>query len=269
MSAADGHGRADPRVPRDLASALAASSSVRRFTDEPVPDEVVERAVAVAQRAPSASNHQPYSVAFVRDPRLRTDLEDAMDVQEFVRAAPVFLLVYVDWSRQDAMAEQLLGSTAMNRTSRLMVGTIDASVFAHHLALALTAAGLGVCWVASPLLALQDVARLLALPPRSCMPLHVLVAGHPDESAPPRPRYPLDMVLHRDARPGAPDVGRTMDYLRRGDEELRAVDYFRVTGDPIGSWPEHYAIKYGRRAAERTWEPLAAALPGFLDGQGR
>lgn len=253
-------------APVSAAELLTSGVSVRRFTADEVADSIVEDAVAVAQRAPSASGHQPYSVAFVTDPALRAQLESVMVVQEFVRAAPVFLVVYVDWSRQDVIADELIGSNSMNRTSRLMVGTIDASIFAHHLALALQAAGLGVCMVANPLLAMDEVARILKLPTSSCMPLHVLVAGHPDEEVPPRPRYPREMVLHRDSRPGPPDVDATMSYLRRGDAQLQAVNYFEVTGDPITSWPEHYAIKYGRRAAERTWEPLAHALPGFLDG---
>lgn len=262
------HGDAGPGGATDAATALLASgASVRRFTTDPVPDAVVEQAVAVAQRAPSASGHQPYSVSYVTDPDLRGELESAMAVQAFVHDAPVFLLVYVDWSRQDVIADALVGPSSMNRMSRLMVGTIDASIFAHHLALALRAAGLGVCMVANPLLAMDEVARILGLPAASCMPLHVLVAGHPAEVVPPRPRYPRDMVLHRDARPGPPDVEETLAYLRRGDEELQAVRYFEVTGDPITSWPEHYAIKYGPRAAERTWEPLAGALPGFLGGR--
>jgi nitroreductase len=250
---------------RELLSLLAASRSIRRYADRPVPDELVLDAVATAQRAPSASGHQPYSVSWVRDPGLRAELEDAMTVQEYVRAAPLFLLIYVDWSRQDRIAEQLLGGTSMNRTSRQVVGMIDATVFTHHLELALAAQGLGTCLAANPLLAMADVARILGLPRHSCLPLHVLVAGYPGEAPPPRPRYPLDMVLHTDRRPAEPSPADVAAYLAEGDATLRAEDYFVVTGDPVASWYDHYRIKYGAHALRRTWQPLDAELPRFLE----
>ena len=80
--------------------------TVRHFAPEPVPG-VIDRAIRAGQRAPSASNNQLYSVIQVDDPALRARIADAMVTQDFVRAAPTWLMVCVDWSRQDAVGRAL------------------------------------------------------------------------------------------------------------------------------------------------------------------
>jgi len=44
--------------------------SVRRFTDAPVPDEVVEDCLDLAMLAPNSSNLQPWEFYVVRDPQV-------------------------------------------------------------------------------------------------------------------------------------------------------------------------------------------------------
>ncbi|MGH9199507.1 MAG: nitroreductase family protein, partial [Acidimicrobiia bacterium] len=207
----------------------------------------------------------PYSVIVVTDSVLRSELESVMRVQQFVKSAPVFLVICVDWSRQDAVAREVIGGTQMNQLSRLVIGMIDASIFAHQVALALMSFGLGTCFLANPLLALEESARILSLPSQTCMPLHVLVAGYPDQTPPQRPRYPPDLVVFQDRSWLPPDEERIRDYLRNGNARLQEEDYFEFTDDGVQSWYEHYRVKYGDVARERTWEPLARQVLKFLD----
>ena len=60
----------------ELLDALRTNPAVREFTDEPVPDEVVEELLDVARFAPSGGNRQPWRVALVRDRGLRRQLAD-------------------------------------------------------------------------------------------------------------------------------------------------------------------------------------------------
>ena len=50
------------RAVMDVYSAVASRRAVRAFTDRPVPREVLERVLAVAARAPSGANLQPWNV---------------------------------------------------------------------------------------------------------------------------------------------------------------------------------------------------------------
>jgi nitroreductase len=246
-----------------LAPFLAGLSSVRKFSSSEVDPALVRAAVGIAQRAPSASNHQPYSVIEVRSPEVRERLLGAMAVQGFCAAAPVFLVVCVDWSRQDLVAARVAGGNAMPREAKLVLGIADASIFAQQLALALQASGLGVCYVASPYTALGAVAAILECPPDEVMPLHILVAGHPAEQPLPRPRYPLDDIYHTD-RYAPPAPQRVEAYLETADLSYQRENYGAVAEDGCRSIYEHYAVKYGAKALARTWRPLAADLPAFF-----
>src|SRR5450755_27927 len=60
----------------DLFDALRTTGSVREFTSEPVPDEVVWRVLDAARFAPSGGNRQGWRVVVVADPTTRRALRD-------------------------------------------------------------------------------------------------------------------------------------------------------------------------------------------------
>lgn len=60
----------------DLIDGLRTTGSVREFTDEPVPDEVVARILDTARFAPSGANAQAWHVVVVKDRRTRSALRD-------------------------------------------------------------------------------------------------------------------------------------------------------------------------------------------------
>jgi len=60
----------------DLIEALRTTGTVREFTDDPVPDEVLARVLDTARFAPSGANAQAWHVVVVKDPDTRTRLRD-------------------------------------------------------------------------------------------------------------------------------------------------------------------------------------------------
>ena len=60
----------------DLIQTLRSTGSVREFTDQPVPDEVVSRILENARFAPSGANAQAWHVVLVKSPDLRGALRD-------------------------------------------------------------------------------------------------------------------------------------------------------------------------------------------------
>ena len=56
--------------------------SIRDFSDEPVPDEVIDAAIAVAGSAPSGANQQPWRFVVVRDPDVKRRIRDAAEDEE-------------------------------------------------------------------------------------------------------------------------------------------------------------------------------------------
>lgn len=60
----------------DLLEALRTTGAVRDFTDEPVPDVVMERILDTARFAPSGGNRQGWRVVVLQDPEVRRRLRE-------------------------------------------------------------------------------------------------------------------------------------------------------------------------------------------------
>jgi nitroreductase len=56
--------------------------TVREFTDEPVPQNVVESCIAAAGRAPSGANHQPWHFCLVGDAAVKKEIRAAAEEEE-------------------------------------------------------------------------------------------------------------------------------------------------------------------------------------------
>jgi nitroreductase len=63
-------------------SRMRARRTVRHFSPEPVPYELVETAVRVAGSAPSGANQQPWSFVVVSDPEIKRRIRAAAETEE-------------------------------------------------------------------------------------------------------------------------------------------------------------------------------------------
>lgn len=61
---------------------LASRRSVRHFSDEPVPRELIELAIRTAATAPSGANQQPWHFVAVSDPAVRRAIRIAAEAEE-------------------------------------------------------------------------------------------------------------------------------------------------------------------------------------------
>ncbi|MDQ2784177.1 MAG: nitroreductase family protein [Chloroflexota bacterium] len=67
---------------RAFLDTMRTRRSVRMFSTDPVPYELIENAVAAAGSAPSGANCQPWTFAVVADPALKQRLRDAAEDEE-------------------------------------------------------------------------------------------------------------------------------------------------------------------------------------------
>lgn len=143
----------------ELTRLLSARRMVRSFEpDRPVPDDLVDRLLDLARRAPSAGNSQPWSFLVVRDEDVAgywaTTMPDPAARQRFrwqgLLHAPVLVVPYV---RPDVYAERY--AEADKAATGLGTGVdvwpvpywwVDGGAVVQNLLLAVTAAGLGACF---------------------------------------------------------------------------------------------------------------------------
>ncbi|MGI8699412.1 MAG: nitroreductase family protein [Mycobacteriales bacterium] len=78
--------RPDPaqalQTSRDFLAAMSRRRTVREFSTEPVPFELVENAVATAATAPSGAHQQPWTFVVVSDVAVKTRIRAAAEEEE-------------------------------------------------------------------------------------------------------------------------------------------------------------------------------------------
>ncbi|HWQ03225.1 MAG TPA: nitroreductase family protein [Candidatus Nitrosotenuis sp.] len=66
----------------EFALRMNTRRTVREFSAEPVPFELIETAIRVAGRAPSGANQQPWHFVVVRDPEIKRQIRVAAEAEE-------------------------------------------------------------------------------------------------------------------------------------------------------------------------------------------
>lgn len=61
---------------------MSGRRTVRHYTSEPVPDALIDEAIAVAGSAPSGANMQPWRFVVVRDPEVKRRIREAAEQEE-------------------------------------------------------------------------------------------------------------------------------------------------------------------------------------------
>lgn len=87
--------RQDETQMRHSAQAFYASlqrrKTIREFSDEPVPRDIIETCLLAAGTAPSGANHQPWHFAVVQDATLKRRIREEAEIEErefYERRAP-------------------------------------------------------------------------------------------------------------------------------------------------------------------------------------
>lgn len=245
---------------------LLNRASIRAYTDETPPYDVVETIVRAGQQAPFA--YQMGSLLLSRE-RTRNPFR-----------APLYFIILVDAHRHEAIMARRGWTMAQNDLSLLLFGIQDATLMAENMVIAAESLGLGSCFLGGIPYRADKIVEQFQLPPR-VFPLVGLTMGYPAENPPPRPRYPLDLALFENAYPvfDETQVAQAMDVM---DEGYLAQDYYRrqramirLEGDreetftyDTYSWTEHISRKTGQWLAspDELLAQFAAcgfAIPGY------
>jgi nitroreductase len=167
----------------DVLEAIAARKSVRAFSGRPVEDDVLNRILDAARRAPSARNGQEWRFVVVSDKAVRERIATEAARQPFIGAAGILLACC---AKTDGRIMRC-GQAAY---------PIDVAIAMDHIALAATSLGLGTCWIGSfdeglvkQILDIPSEVRVVQL-----MPLGYPVDADPVEKS----RLRLDEIIHRE-----------------------------------------------------------------------
>ena len=208
---------------------MMAHRSIRRYTDDPVPDGHVTEAVRAGQMASTSSAVQAYAVVRVRDTAKRAALAELAGPQEKVARCGAFFVVCADSRRHRLLCERA-GAAYADTFENFLVSVIDASLFAQNMTLAFESMGYGACYIGGLRNNLWKVREVIGAP-RGVYPLFGLCVGKPAESPGPRPRMDADAVLFEDAYP---DDAALLEAVGAYDRVYEA--YLRERGARPAGW---------------------------------
>jgi FMN reductase (NADPH) len=231
---------------------LAPHSSIRTFRDEPLPDGLLERLVAEAQRAPTDATGQMYSFVRVVAVPLRERIAALSGGQRHIVDAAEFLVVCADLHRLGrVLASRGLTPGGFPATA-LHFAIVDAALVAQRLIDAAETRGLGTCCIGGVLNGIEELIEALDLP-SGVLPLFGLCVGWPAETPSERPRVALGGVLHHDR------------YCDQTAAEIEADVATMAATTRGGDWVKVLGRYF---AAGGTMERREAALRRVLERQG-
>ena len=67
---------------REFLAQMRQRRTVRQFSTDPVPYELIENAIATAGTAPSGANQQPWTFVVITDPNLKRQIREAAEEEE-------------------------------------------------------------------------------------------------------------------------------------------------------------------------------------------
>jgi len=196
----------------EVFESLHGRRSIRRYSPDPLPSELIDRLLSAAAWAPSAHNRQPWRIAVITSmetkrqlatamgQRLRTDLMADQAPKEIIEAdvsrsyrritnAPACFLLCLSMLEMDAYPDE------MRQRHEWVMAVQSTAMAGQNLLLAAHALGLGACWMCAPLFCPEVVSAVLDLPP-DWEPQAMITAGYPAETKV-KARYPLERLIRR------------------------------------------------------------------------
>ncbi len=181
-----------------LSPAFFERRSIRRYTDQPVPPELITTILEAAIWSPSAHNRQPWRFAVIMEAerkevlaramgaKLRRDLEgdgvpedkiaaDTARSYARITGAPVAIVLCFTMADMDGYPD------SRRAQNEYLMAVQSAAMAGQNLLLAAHEVGLGACWMCAPLFS-PEVVRVALELPDDWQPQALIALGYPAES---------------------------------------------------------------------------------------
>ena len=176
---------------------ISTRKTIRKYTQQPIPDELLNRLLEEASRTQTMGNLQLYSVVVTRSQEGKSALAPFHFHQPMVTNAPVVLTICADFHRTSVWARQRKAVPGYNNFLSFVNGAIDALLYTQTLCNLMDEEGLGYCYIGTTVYMPQMIIDTLNLP-QQVVPLATLTVGWPAEKPQQTDRLPLDSFVHRE-----------------------------------------------------------------------
>ena len=171
--------------------------TIRKYTQQPVGDELLNRLIEDASRTQTMGNLQLYSVVVTRSAEKKEQLAPAHFSQPMVKEAPVVLTVCADFRRTTDWCLQRQASPGYDNALSFLNAATDALLFCQTFCCLAEEEGLGICFLGTTIYQPQAIIDALELP-ELVFPVATLTVGWPAEQPPQTDRLPLQAIVHQE-----------------------------------------------------------------------
>ena len=239
----------------DVIELLRSHRSIRKFTDDPVDDETVERIVSAGFSAATSSNLQGTTVIRVRNPKTRSAIAELAGGQSYVETAAAFLVWCADLHRSAVACEMAGGEFHPGMTEHFIIAATDCAIAAQSAVVAAESIGLGICYIGGIRNDPAKMTELLELPDQ-VVPLFGLCLGVPDQDPALKPRLPVSVTLKEETYNESGD----RDGIEAYDAQMREYYLERTNGEVDRTWSADMSALLGKESRPH--------MRPYLEGQG-
>ena len=159
--------------------AILTRRSIRRYTKEPVPTNVIKELLEAAMCAPSADNEQPWQFIVINDRRILDEIPSVHPYSSMLRQASVAILI--------------CGDKKLEKQKDFWIQ--DCSAATENILIEVQEKGLGAVWLGIYPIEerIKAMQKLLGLPDE-VIPFSLIPIGYPDEEKSLENRYNVSRV---------------------------------------------------------------------------
>lgn len=172
-------------------------TSIRKYSQREVSDELLNRLLEEAERTPTMGNLQLYSVIVTRSEEGKKALAPAHFNQPMVTRAPIVLTICADYRRTTLWADNRKAHPGYDNILSFMNAATDALLFTQTFCNLAEEEGLGTCFLGTTVYMPQMIIDTLKLP-KLVMPVATITLGWPDEQPAKSERLPLRSIIHQE-----------------------------------------------------------------------
>jgi FMN reductase [NAD(P)H] len=240
-------------------------ASVRKYTSQPVSDELLNSLLEEALHTQTMGNLQLYSVVVTRDEEKKSILAPAHFSQPMVMGAPVVLTFCADFRRTTDWALNRDAHPGYDNLISFQNAATDALLFCQRFCDLAEAKGLGLCFLGTTIYNSQQIVEALELP-QLTFPVATITLGWPAEQPKPSDRLPLEAIVHHETY--APYTPERIDKFYSHKESLEENKRFVEINAKETLAQVFTDIRYTAEANETFSANMLEAMrrQGFLNG---
>lgn len=206
--------------------------TIRAFTGEPIPQEMVDVLLNVANLSATSNGMSQYSILEITDQRIKDDLAQICQQPYVAQTAKLYIFLVDLYRNASILREADLSEEKLRTMNAFVQGTSDGTLAAQSMTIAAQSLGLGAVFLGSILNNVDAVIELLGLPELT-FPIFGVGLGWPDQSPQLKPKMPRHILLHENA------YQEPVNYhaaLKEYDEEMTEYYDLREGGKRMDSF---------------------------------